>query len=234
MRSSEKRIFNRKDKTMREVTVTLPELGLIAGTRAIVGAGIGFLLADRLSEDQRKAVGWSLLLIGAVTTIPLAVEMLGKIHHSTLDGLRSTPRVRVGPNFNNCRTLQTGLNTGSELVVRHGRPAAFARIDASSAARLPMGRGRGRQPPAQLSHRTRRIRIPDCGQPFDSDHDSGRSRARCPACDRHGSASNAIGLLLGVTSRANGQGTRFHRARRHPDRLRSSSAVRRPSPQAAD
>jgi len=57
--------------------VTLPELALIAGTRAILGAGIGLLLADRLPAGERKAVGWTLLLVGAVTTIPLAFEVLG-------------------------------------------------------------------------------------------------------------------------------------------------------------
>ncbi|BAL27339.1 hypothetical protein AZKH_p0456 (plasmid) [Azoarcus sp. KH32C] len=39
----------------------LPTLGLIAGTRGMLGAGIGLLLADRLSAEQRRAVGWTLL-----------------------------------------------------------------------------------------------------------------------------------------------------------------------------
>lgn len=62
---------------MREARITLPELGLVAGTRAAAGVGIGLLLADRLSPEQRKAVGWTLLLVGALTTIPLAWEILG-------------------------------------------------------------------------------------------------------------------------------------------------------------
>jgi hypothetical protein len=62
---------------MRETRVTLPELALIAGTRAGLGAGLGLLLADRLTNDQRKAVGWTLVLIGAISTIPLAFEVLG-------------------------------------------------------------------------------------------------------------------------------------------------------------
>jgi len=62
---------------MRETRITLPELALIAGTRAVLGAGIGLLLADRLPEGQRKAVGWTLLLVGALTTVPLALEVLG-------------------------------------------------------------------------------------------------------------------------------------------------------------
>jgi len=63
---------------MQRSELTLPELGLIAGTRAMLGAGVALLLADRLSEDQRKAVGWTLFLIGAVSTVPLAMEVFGK------------------------------------------------------------------------------------------------------------------------------------------------------------
>jgi uncharacterized membrane protein YfcA len=62
---------------MRGTQITFPELALIAGTRALLGAGLGLLLADRLREPQRKAVGWTLLLVGAVTTIPLALEVFG-------------------------------------------------------------------------------------------------------------------------------------------------------------
>jgi hypothetical protein len=35
------------------------------------------LLAGRFSEDQRKAVGWTLLLFGALSTIPLGFEVFG-------------------------------------------------------------------------------------------------------------------------------------------------------------
>jgi hypothetical protein len=62
---------------MRETHVTFPELALIAGTRAMLGAGLGLLLADRLPDDRRKAVGWTLLLVGAISTVPLAIEVLG-------------------------------------------------------------------------------------------------------------------------------------------------------------
>jgi hypothetical protein len=62
---------------MRELHLPLPELGLIAGTRAALGFGLGLLLADRMSDEQRKAVGWSLLLVGILTTFPLAADVLG-------------------------------------------------------------------------------------------------------------------------------------------------------------
>ena len=63
---------------MRETRISLPELALVAGTRALLGAGIGLLVADRLPEERRKAVGWTLLLVGAVSTVPLALDVLGK------------------------------------------------------------------------------------------------------------------------------------------------------------
>ena len=63
---------------MKETTLTIPELGLIAGTRVALGAGIGFLLADKLSSEQRRTAGIVLLLVGAISTIPLALEVLGK------------------------------------------------------------------------------------------------------------------------------------------------------------
>ena len=62
---------------MREMHVTLPEIALVAGMRAMLGAGLGLLLADRLPESSRKAVGWTLLPVGAATTIPLALEVFG-------------------------------------------------------------------------------------------------------------------------------------------------------------
>jgi hypothetical protein len=58
--------------------LTIPELGLIAGTRGMLGGGIGLLLAGCLSCEQRKAVGWTLVAVGAVTTIPLVLEVWGK------------------------------------------------------------------------------------------------------------------------------------------------------------
>lgn len=63
---------------MRETTLTLPVLALIAGTRALLGAGIALLLAERLPPREKKAVGWTLLLVGALTTLPLAAQALSR------------------------------------------------------------------------------------------------------------------------------------------------------------
>ena len=63
---------------MIERRLTIAELILIAGTRVALGAGIGLLLSNRLSKDQRKAAGLALALVGGLTTIPLAVNVIGK------------------------------------------------------------------------------------------------------------------------------------------------------------
>jgi len=67
-----------REGTMRARTVTLPELALIAGTRGMLGAGIGLLVAEKLTSEQRRAVGGTLLMVGLVTTVPLALEVFGR------------------------------------------------------------------------------------------------------------------------------------------------------------
>jgi hypothetical protein len=68
-----------KARAMREIQVTVPELALLVGTRAALGAGLGLLLAGRLTGNVRRAVGLTLLIVGAVTTVPLAFELIGKV-----------------------------------------------------------------------------------------------------------------------------------------------------------
>jgi len=75
---------------MKTAELTMPEIALIAGTRGVLGAGLALLLADRLTEDQRKAAGWAMFLIGAISTIPLVLDVFCKaIANST--NLPSTP-----------------------------------------------------------------------------------------------------------------------------------------------
>jgi len=96
---------------MRETRITLPELILVAGTRAALGAGLGLLLADRLSDDERRAVGWTLFLFGALTTVPLALEVLGG-HRLTAHADRPEP---------------TGRGSASEMMERLSPRGQFAR-----------------------------------------------------------------------------------------------------------
>jgi hypothetical protein len=61
---------------MMTKNISLPELGLIAGTRGMLGMGIGLLIADRMKPEQRRAVGLTLVAVGVLTTFPLAADVL--------------------------------------------------------------------------------------------------------------------------------------------------------------
>ena len=59
-------------------SVTVPELVLIAATRGVIGFGAGLLLADKFKVERRKLLGWSLLLSGLASTVPIAMHVFGK------------------------------------------------------------------------------------------------------------------------------------------------------------
>ena len=63
---------------MKQKTLTLPEIVLIAGTRVALGVGIGLLISHKLSKDQAQGAGWALVGVGVATSIPLALGVIGK------------------------------------------------------------------------------------------------------------------------------------------------------------
>jgi hypothetical protein len=67
-----------EEVSMKERTLTIPEIMLIAGTRLALGAGIGLLVADKLNKDHRRGAGWALLAVGVLTTFPLVMNVLGR------------------------------------------------------------------------------------------------------------------------------------------------------------
>ena len=71
---------------MKYASLTIPEIGLIAATRAAGGAGIALLLGGLLKPEQRRKVGWTLLAIGILTTIPLVVDVRGKLRAPSDEG----------------------------------------------------------------------------------------------------------------------------------------------------
>jgi hypothetical protein len=54
-----------------------PLLGFVVGTRVALAFGLGLLLADRIPASRRRAVGLMLVALGAATTIPAAMSVLG-------------------------------------------------------------------------------------------------------------------------------------------------------------
>jgi hypothetical protein len=62
---------------MRDHTLSLPELMFVVGTRAALAAGVTLLVAGRLSDKQRRLIGVTLVAIGAVTTVPAIMAVVG-------------------------------------------------------------------------------------------------------------------------------------------------------------
>src|SRR5204862_6440280 len=106
---------------MKQHEVTVPQIGLIAGTRAMLGAGIALLLSEKLTAEQRRGIGWTLVAVGALTTIALVLQWF-----SGDEGSRRGPLVRAderrtaapGP-----ESARGGSNTGApqRVVSRAGR-----------------------------------------------------------------------------------------------------------------
>jgi hypothetical protein len=63
---------------MRKAQLALPTIGLIAGTRVMLGVGLGILLAGKFNKGQRHVIGWTLFLVGVGATVPLAMKVLGQ------------------------------------------------------------------------------------------------------------------------------------------------------------
>lgn len=63
---------------MKTATMSAPELALIAGTRVALGVGIGLLLAGKIDGSTRRGAGTALLALGALSTIPLAIEVFSR------------------------------------------------------------------------------------------------------------------------------------------------------------
>jgi hypothetical protein len=60
-----------------KLTLNLPTFGFVVATRAMLGVGIGLLLSERLPDERRRAVAFTLIAVGAVTTVPAIMAVLG-------------------------------------------------------------------------------------------------------------------------------------------------------------
>jgi hypothetical protein len=60
---------------MKNVVLSFPTFGFVVGTRAALGVGIGLLLSRKMSDARRRAIGLTLVCVGAATTIPAAMAV---------------------------------------------------------------------------------------------------------------------------------------------------------------
>ncbi|HKQ49638.1 MAG TPA: hypothetical protein VJZ71_16315 [Phycisphaerae bacterium] len=110
---------------MRRYPLSIPELAIISGTRAALGAGLGLLLGDRIVADKRRAAGWSLFLVGAASTVPILVQLF-----------RSRPLI-AGSSSRNVgrRTRRVGRRSRRLAGAHHGNHALRKRMGALNHAR---------------------------------------------------------------------------------------------------
>jgi len=62
---------------MKNRILTVPELAFIVATRGMLGVGIVLLVSDKIAMQPRRAMGWLLVGVGALTTIPAAMAVFG-------------------------------------------------------------------------------------------------------------------------------------------------------------
>ena len=63
---------------MKRFNLPAPSFFFIVATRALLGAGVGILVSDKLPRKSRKTVGATLVGIGALTTIPALFALFGR------------------------------------------------------------------------------------------------------------------------------------------------------------
>jgi hypothetical protein len=64
---------------MKTVVLELPTLMFVVGTRVALGIGIGLLAARKMSDAKRRAVGKTLVAVGAATTVPAMRAVMRRV-----------------------------------------------------------------------------------------------------------------------------------------------------------
>jgi FAD/FMN-containing dehydrogenase/Fe-S oxidoreductase len=70
---------SKREANMNDVHLPLTEIELIAVTRAALGLGAGLLASKYLTRGQRQWIGWTLVAIGAISTVPLRGDVMRRL-----------------------------------------------------------------------------------------------------------------------------------------------------------
>jgi hypothetical protein len=78
---------------MNTISLPFPELIAIAATRGLLGIGVGLLVSEHLTHQQRQIAGWTLIGFGALSTIPLAYDVFSRSRATSLREPTRTPEL---------------------------------------------------------------------------------------------------------------------------------------------
>ena len=62
----------------KTISLKVPELGFIAGTRFALGMGFGLLVAGKMDRNKRERTGWTLVAAGVISTVVIAKRIIGR------------------------------------------------------------------------------------------------------------------------------------------------------------
>ena len=79
---------------MKNLLFSAPTFGFVVGTRVALAFGVGLLVAEKLEPQRRRAVGLTLVAIGALTTVPAAAALARAVR---LPGRRGSGTVERDP-----------------------------------------------------------------------------------------------------------------------------------------
>jgi hypothetical protein len=81
---------------MKSLLLDLPSFAFIIVTRAALAAGIGLLISEKLPAARRRAIGATLVAIGAATTVPALMSVRRGARRSRVESTTDRDKRLIG------------------------------------------------------------------------------------------------------------------------------------------
>ncbi len=81
---------------MKSLLLDLPSFAFIVGTRVALAAGIGLLISEKLPAARRRAIGATLVAIGAATTVPALMSVRRGARRSRIESTTDRDERLIG------------------------------------------------------------------------------------------------------------------------------------------